>query len=721
MKVDWDAGHGPVTGPLNVAGGALAATWAGHTAHMPPLWAAGIAGAGLLGHHLAGVRHRISGTSLAMRAATWTGAGAWCSYALATSPWTASSLGALAAGTIGLGAVWSGDLRAGRKEAAKQAAQQADEQRTQTAKAISALAAEWANRITRVCGIPAVTVIGIEQWDTGSGFTLDIEPAAGGTTWRQLKHFEDRLAADAKLPEGCGVEIKAGANRGAVLVNVATVNKLIDDAPYPDDFTPTSINDLSAIGVFKDGSLAGAVMRQLTSLTVGQKGSGKTNLMNVKIVNQLRMVDNLIWVLDLNGGGLALAWLHAWNKAGRPGRPPIDWVADTPEKALAMAKAMLRIAKGRKPGYKALEIAANDDKLPVSAKVPAITLNCDEIAELYSPKARQDPILKETGNILVQVVELARAVACNIDQAALRATQDVISEPQILKQSALKIGMAVDTESELNYLFGWRDRLSPEDAPYAGCGFIKNGSAPARPFKAYRITPDLIAKAVTATTAIRPELDALSLKYAGDDYKQRWDNTEHLFFSDPDMIAELLDTAPAIPTADTTAAEPTRPARRNVTADWDTTEPTGDTQAVIAAAEQVRNRVRDAANAATSRDDDLDQQFRQILNEGGALWKPPTDTQPPTPTTQQTASGPQPTPGISEDARWPLVFTLVVNAGPAGISPDNVREAFKTTHPDAQPPHRSAITDWLKNEPQVHKPAHGLYAYRPATPTGETP
>lgn len=127
-------------------------------------------------------------------------------------------------------------------------------------------------------------------------------------------------------------------------------------------------------------------MRQRSALYVGRRGSGKTNLMNVQLANQVRMTDNLAWVIDLNGGGLALPWLHAWEAAGRPGRPPIDWVADTPAKALAMAEAALRIAKARKPGYKKREIAANDDKLPVGPDVPAITLNNDEIAELFSPE-----------------------------------------------------------------------------------------------------------------------------------------------------------------------------------------------------------------------------------------------------------------------------------------------------------------------------------------------
>jgi hypothetical protein len=715
VNVDWEAGHGPVTGPLNIAGATLAAAWAGHVAHMPPMWAAATAGAGLLGHHLAGVRqrgtHHITGTSLAVRAATWAGAGTWCSWAMATSPWTTTSLGTLAAGTIGLGMAWTGEARTGRATA--QAA--ADQQATDIANAAQALrtelAAEWTARIGRVCAVHNTTVLAIEQWDSGGGYTLEIVPP-GGTTWRQLKPFEDRLAGDARLPEGCGVEVTAGADRGTALVNVATVNHLLDDVPYPMDFSPLSINDFTAIGVYQDGEKAGAVMRQASSVTVGQRGSGKSNLMNVKIANQLRMVDNLVWVIDLNGGNLALPWLHLWTQLGKPGKPPVDWVADTPEKALAMTEAMKRIAKIRKTAYKALELQANDDKLPVTPRIPALTLNNDEIAMLFSQRARRDEILRKVGDNIVEIIEIGRATACNVENAALRATQDVIAEPQVLKQSIMKIGLGVDTEAELNYLFGWNERLKPEDAPYEGCGFLKFGRKHARPFKTYLMKPDIMMALIQEVSTRRPELDAASRKVAGEAYERRWDNTDHLFLidvQDPDSIlAGIMDAVPpqAGPTTDGNSTP-----RRSVTADWDSTPPAGSAADAIAAAEETRNRVRGAMNETTSHDADLDRQFREILGEGGALWKPPAHLTPESAPAPKQATGPTPTPGVSDDARWPTVFSIVVKAGPSGIGPDAIRELFAVIFPVAPAPSRSAITDWLKAEPQFYKPMRGAYAH----------
>jgi hypothetical protein len=716
MKIDWDAGHGPLTGPLNTAGATFAAAWTGHVAGMPPLWAAATAGAGLLGHHIAGVRHRVTGATLAMRAATWTGAGTWCSWAMATSPLTATAIGSLAAGTAGLSMAWLGERHATRKAEQHAADQKIADLRDAATQAQSKLAAEWQDRIARVCNIHGIRIVGIEQWPTGAGYTLDAELPAGGTTWRNIRSHADGLAADAKLPEGCGVQVGAGAHRGAVLLDVATVNHLLADIDYPDDYSPLTINEPVNFGVFPDGTPAEQYLREASIVGVGQRGSGKTNFMNVALAGGVRMTDNLDWVIDLNGGGLALAWMHAWEKAGRPGRPPIDWVADTPEKALAMSRAAVDIAKARKPGYKAREIEANDDKLPVGPDVPAITVRCDEIAELFSPKAMRDPILRETAGNLVQLMEIARAVAINEVLAALRATQDVISEPQLLKQSYIRIGLRVTDQNELAYLFGWEDKATPEDAPYPGSGLVKVGSNPARPFKVFRIKPSQIHEVVVASAGRQPELDDLSRRAAGEAYEQRWENTDHLFgrTTTPAPATVTPTSAPAArPRATHNWDTPTVP--RTVTADWDNTPaPSADIKDALTASDDILNNVHRAMNETGTRDPDLDQQFRDILAGGEVTWADPNAFLPrPTKNTPPTTPGPAtPDPGTG-DQRRPLVIAIVHQGGPDGMSPDAILNAFKDAHPTMLPPHRSALTDWLKNDPTIHKPSRGLYAPLP--------
>ncbi|MER8003039.1 DNA translocase FtsK [Streptomyces sp. NPDC095613] len=696
MKLDWEAGHGPVTGPINAAATTLAATWAGNAADMP--WQVGViaAGAGLVGTHIAGVRQDLPRSSLTLRAAGWLGAGGWASWALANSPWTQWSIGTLIAGAIGLGAGMASTRNAKTKQ---------EEKQTQAAEAVKiagldakrqAIAAEWTERILRVCN-QQVTMVGVELVDDDAGFTLDGETAAGGASWKTLQRYQDGLAADARLPEGCGVEVTKGANRGAFLITVSTVNRLIDDIEYPDDYSPLSLNDPSPLGIHRDGTIAAPVMRQLSAVFVGRRGSGKTNLMNVSLGNQLRQPDNLVWVIDLNGGGLALAWLRKWQELGRPGRPPIDWVADTPEKALMMAKAALRIAKARKTGYKDREIAANDDKLPVDAAVPGITMNNDEIAELFSMKARSNPVLKEVGDTLVQVIELARAVAVNLIQAALRATQDVISQPQILVQSGLKIGMKSD-EREMNYLWGWDDRISPEDIPYAGCGAMKIEDTPARALKVYRMRPDQMGKIVQATSHLRPELDELSRRAAGPDYETRWQNTDHLF--------GIGDAPIPTPSESFVPATSTAPRGSGITATWNTESNNSDVQQQMQQADETVRRLHAAMAENSTRDTNLEKQFQDIIAGGGATWQPPNvdDLDDASDTT---------------DPRRPLVLDIVKSAGPEGIGPTLIKGKFMRLHPEHKAPNTTVIGRWLKEDPQIHQPKYGTYALRPA-PQEET-
>lgn len=696
MKLDWDAKHGPVTGPINTGLATLAVGYGGHTAGMPWEWAALTAGAGLLGTHIAGRRHKVTTATLALRAAGWLAAGGWCSWAIVEGPWSQTALGALLAGVLGLGAAMAGAHHVEEKAEEKRVEQEAAARRATLDGKRQKIADEWEDRIVRVCHGTVVTIVGVEVWESGGGFSLDGECGAGGTRWKDLAVCKEQLAADARLPEGCGVEVEAGAHRGAVLIHVSTVNHLVDDVPYPADYSPLSVNEPAPIGVRRDGQPEGPVNRQASMLLVGQRGSGKTNLMNVMIANQCRMVDSLTFVIDLNGGGLALKWMRAWHAVGRPGRPPIDWVADTPEKARGMAAALVRIAKARKVGYQDREIAANDDKLPVDAEVPEIRVFNDEGAEIFSTRSRRNETLRSIADDLVQTLEIARAAAVNETTSGLRATQDVISDPQILKQSTFKAGMKVADDAELNYFFGYNHNASAEDAPYPGCALVRDGDGQVHPLKVYRLQPAQILDIVKATADRHPELDELSRRAAGDAYEQRWMNTDHLFGG---PIPE-----PAVTEPETVAP----PKRRGVTADWGTTPAGGEAQATIDQADEARRRLHEAMNETGARDGDLDSQFMDILAGGGVTWQPPAEDQAPAP--EQDGD---------KDPRQELVFEIVTKAGPNGIGPEAIRDAIRRLHPTVGVPHAATIGRWLAADPRVHRPKFGRYAVRPTENRGE--
>lgn len=698
MKIDWDAGHGPFTGPISAAGTALAATYAASAAHGPVWWGAAVGGGGLLGSHIAGRTAGASRGSLALRAAAWIGAGSWCSWALTVGPWTTDCLAALTAGAVALGAAMSGVRMAADRAEQQRAAEQAAADRATNLQRHQRLAAEWIERIERVCGF-VVEIVGIEMWEHGGGYTLDGRLPLGGHTYKDIKRMQEGLAGDARLPNGCGVEVIEGADRGSFLANVETENNIVEgELLYPDDYSPRSLNDGLQLGGYRDGEEAAPCIRELSSLFVGRRGSGKSNLMHVSLAGQMRMVDALSWVIDLNGGGLALPWLRAWQRLGRPGRPPIDWVADTPEKLLAMAEALLAISKARKPGYADLMMQHDDDRLPTSPQVPGILANADEIAELYSVKARRNETLKKAGDALLQVVELARAVACNTIASALRATQDVLEEPQLVVQSGLKIVMKSD-EREISYLMGWHHGMTAEDTPEPGTGLVKILDEPLRKFQAYRLTPSRIEQVVAATSHLQPELDELSRRAAGEAYERRWENTEHLF----DGSAK----APARPVAvvDQGAPQPAREGWTDPTAGWDKpnafTPPTAGPDP-IAEADAAMQRIRDNIDDTSRRDPALEAQAREILEKGGFGFTPPPD-----PFADDTESGRR------EDPRKAIAFEIVLKAGPDGIGPEAIRDIFRRLHPKHEPPHAATLGRWLDADTRIHKPAYGRYAVRP--------
>lgn len=697
MEIDWESGHGPFTAPLSAAGSALAASYAANAAGASLWWGVGVAGAGLVGSHIAGRQSGAGRGSLVLRAAAWVGAGAWCSWALNSGPWTVNCLATLAAGAVGLGAAMAGNRAARRRAEAAAAAENTAAAHAGIMRGYRALAEQWSSRFSRVCGIEGVLVVGVEMWPSG-GMTLEGRLPEGGYTWRDVQRHQDGLAGDARLPNGCSVEITEGADRGSFLANIETENQVAaGPTMYPDDYSPRSMNDGLQLGRHKDGSEAAPCIRQLTAIFTGRKGSGKSNLMNVAIAGQLRMIDVLVWVIDLNGGSLALPWLRAWAKAGRPGRSPIDWVADTPEKVLAMAEALLRIAKARKPGYADLQIEADDDKIPVSPAVPGIVANADEVAELYSAKARRHPILRKAGDVLLQVVELARAVACNVIASALRATQDVLEEPQLVVQSGLKIAMKSD-EREIAYLMGWGDKISPEDMPVAGTGAIKVLDDPARALVVYRMTPSEIAKIVVATAEYRPELDELSRLAAGEAYARRWENTEHLFNGSVQPVATLVADPPA-------TERPPREGWTDPTAGWDdpaaaTPAPAAPGEDAIADADATVRRIRGEIDEATNHDPDIEAEARAIFEASGLTYTPSAALD----------EAQQPTGG---DPRKALVYEIVLKSGPAGIGPEAIREFITRLYPDVDPPHAATIGRWLGADPRVHKAKYGRYAVRP--------
>ncbi|MGW0699248.1 ATP-binding protein [Streptomyces sp. NPDC002867] len=524
---DWAAGHGPVTGALSATTGAFAVATTGAATGMPPGWALAVGAAGAIGHTAAGIRLRNAGRTIAARAASWLVGAGWTTWAVTNGPLSWEALGSLAAIGVGIGtATRSTNLYEEAREEEALAAEQ-----RQIASELSAerraIAAEWNDRIQRVCGI-TVRVVGVERWETGTGFTIDAE-LPGGTTYDRIASHAAALSADAHLPHGCTATASPGVHQGRTLIDVATVNVLAKEETYPADYGPLSLHTGIPWGYRSNAEKIQTYLREQCALVVGPTGSGKTNMVHVILAGFARTVDVLTFVIDLNAGSAGLSWVlpalnHRPAEGERQMRPGIDWLAGTVEEAHRMLDAVLRIGEQRKISYQDLMARENTDLLPISAQIPQIMLVIDEGAEIL---ASTDRAMKELAKKILEVIRLLRAMGIRTVLTALGATSSVLGNLMIRREAKVRVALTGgETEGmDLGKLFPGSRGLKVEQAPFKGSGFMGTPESPVGLFKNWRILPNQISDIVAATSDRHPTLDAISAKAAGPAYAERW-NTE---------------------------------------------------------------------------------------------------------------------------------------------------------------------------------------------------
>ncbi|MEU5394824.1 hypothetical protein [Streptomyces tibetensis] len=524
--LDWAAGHGPVTGALSATTGAFAVATTGAATSMPPGWALAVGAAGALGHTVVGLRVRNAGRTLATRAASWLVGAGWTTWAMTNGPLTWAALGSLATMGVGIGAAArSSALFEEAREEEALAAEQREIARELSAER-RAIAAEWVERIQRICSI-SVRVVGVEMWPTGAGYSLDLEPQ-GGVTYDRIAQYSVQLSADARLPHGCTASAGPGIHQGRTIMDVTTVNVLKEDCPYPDDYGPLSVLSGLPWGVRTNGEIVSAYLREQCALVVGPTGSGKTNMVHTILAGFARAQDVLTWVIDLNAGSAGLPWvLPALNgelttQDGRPVRPGVDWLASSYEEAALMLDAALAIGLHRKKAYQDLLAKANTDLLPISSKIPQILLVIDEGAEILVSTDRQ---MKQLAKKILEVIRMLRAMGIRTVLTALGATGSVLGNLMIRREGKVRVALTGgETEGmDLGKMFPGRRGLRVDQAPYKGSGFMGTPESPAALFKSWRILPNQIRDITAATSERHPRLDDVSAKAAGAAYARRWD------------------------------------------------------------------------------------------------------------------------------------------------------------------------------------------------------
>ncbi|MEU9159050.1 hypothetical protein AB0D29_02010 [Streptomyces sp. NPDC048424] len=656
VRVDWKAPHGILSGTLNATAGTLVTTALAHSAGMPAGYALAAGAAGAVGSSVAGWRNRLTRATLAFRAACWTAAGTWSCWALTAEPMTLTGLGSLVVGGIATGTLAAGF-------AAHEETEQARRRTLLSIGTRRALAAEWIERIARVCRVENVTVLGIEHWPSGMGYTVEIELPEGGVTRKQIADRADALASDLDLPDGCGLQVLPGISRRRLLIEVATKTYRGQEIPFPvEEMTETTtINNPAPVALLSDGGRAELDMRQASTVVAGGTGTGKTNWLHTLIARLAQTNDTLVWVIDLNAGSLGLPWLHAWREAQNdPERrdevpaPGVDWLASTPAEAQLMLEAAVAIAKERKIAYQQHMRDEDDDKLPVSPEIPEIVIIMDESAEVSATKAAKAVMAG-----VVEVIRIARAMAIRAVISALRVTQDVLPDPMVRKMASNRVCTGVNEDSELGHLFGWR-ALSAENS-FSGPGSMLVGTEGKQPKTAqqWRITPSGIDAVTRATALRRPALDAASLQAAGPAYTERWsvERCGHLW-------GRTVATA-ASPSGP--GMLPGRPEGRwKATAGWDQPRPLA-----VPGADELEALFRMPSAAPGDRAD----------GDGNTDWSDPSSW-----TSGRTVQEPE-QPGARQAA-----LDLVIAAGPAGTGASAMERDLKNTFGTRRP----VIQKWLK-------------------------
>ncbi|MGY4904534.1 hypothetical protein [Streptomyces sp. 900116325] len=540
---DWAAGHGPVTGAMSATTGCLAVATTGAATGMPPGWALAVGAAGAIGHTISSLRERLSARTIAMRSASWLIGAGWTTWAMTTGPLSWAALGSLATIGVGMGAAARSTLlyeEARELEAIAQAERQVARELSAERRAI---AAEWVDRVQRVCNI-TLRILAVEIWPTGTGFTIDAELPPGGTTYERIAQHSAALSADARLPHGCTAVASQGIHQGRVLIDVTTVNVLVEERMYPSDYTPLSIYTGIPWGYRTNAEEVCVFLREQCALVVGPTGSGKTNMVHVILAGFARTTDVLTWVIDLNAGSAGLPWVRpALDANGAPiegVRPGIDWLASTYEEAVLMLDAALAIGLRRKVAYQDLMAQANTDQLPISSKIPQIMLVVDEGAEILTSTDRR---MKELAKKILEVIRMLRAMGARTVLTALGATGSVLGNLMIRREAKARVCLTGgEVEGmDLSKVFPGSRGLRVDQAPYKGAGFMGTPESAAALFKNWRILPNQIRDIVHATSDMHPTLDDISRKAAGGAYVNRWA---------PERTAWMRDTA-GTPAADT--------------------------------------------------------------------------------------------------------------------------------------------------------------------------
>lgn len=515
VQYDVTMQHGPVLGPVVATMAAVLTAVVWPWLHLPP-WAplavttVGAAATLYLGH-----RNSHPRDVTAFKVACWLGAGAWPLWPL-LGGWHLRvwlpALVLLGAAALGAALLSTAFGTVERHETS------ADDSQPQAYRGVKGA---WARDVDRACTVKTgaqdgARVLRIDKWDNGAGYTVVGEWAAGSMhSWEKVRDAARTLAAARRVTRGCTVRVEQGDHEAAWLIHVTTRNELATERLYPvDQVCRRTLRDPISIGYHPDGRITYAELYQSAGIIGGQRDAGKTVLEQDFAAGLVQCEDDLVWIVDLNGGGLAAAWGTAY-ATGEVDRCAIDWIATDEGEALRIARAGMAIALDRKARYQRLMVKENVDVLPISKTLPAITIIVDEGGEVMGDDASK--VARRAAAELRALQRVGRAMCVNVLFSVQRATATYVPA-DMKKGAALSIMLRCKDDDEIAYLMDW-SKLRARDLTHKGMGYIRYNQDDPEIFRSWKLLPAAIIQISKLVEPWRPNLDGAAVAVADAPYE----------------------------------------------------------------------------------------------------------------------------------------------------------------------------------------------------------
>jgi len=447
---------------------------------------------------------------------------AWFTGARMIGPWTADMLAALVLGFVILtpfGPPVIANYRAlGSRdaEAEERARRQAEMER-------------WVIKFAQL-GVRGIRITEVRKHSNGIqvyGMLGKATDEHGVVTFDRLRDLGPELATDLRLAaDAVTFEQPNPDNSAEFIASLRTRKGKRQVAFLPERTRWTTVNEPLDLGLHDNGRPFRLLLREIAVMIVGVIGSGKSNLLNVFIGNLAWCEDELVFCIDLKGGGgrMSRPWIMPWvEDPGGIRRPVIDWVATTRAEAKLMLETL--IAAGDARGQQ----GAGGEKITPRRTLPGITLVMDETVVATGHGRKDEGISSRDMAVLIaRLIETYRSEALTVVFASVRGDVETMGLSAIKAQVLARVGLRVSQSDDARSIF-------PDDNAHAkllskiqdeGAGLVLLKGRMSSPVHFYRVTPRLAYHIARQTGPRRPVPDPLTEAAMGEAYADRWKRIE---------------------------------------------------------------------------------------------------------------------------------------------------------------------------------------------------